>query len=63
MNAGAARNSAGATAPVTAEPVLTIANLSVSVRGEDGPREVVSSLSLTLKRGETLCIAGESGSG
>ncbi|TJX70220.1 MAG: ABC transporter ATP-binding protein, partial [Mesorhizobium sp.] len=44
-------------------PILTIANLSVSVRGEDGSREVVSDLSLTLKRGETLCIAGESGSG
>ncbi|KRB21430.1 ABC transporter ATP-binding protein [Mesorhizobium sp. Root172] len=37
--------------------------LSVSVRGEDGGREVVSDLSFTLARGETLCIAGESGSG
>ncbi|ESY30416.1 ABC transporter ATP-binding protein [Mesorhizobium sp. LNJC391B00] len=44
-------------------PVLSIANLSVSVRGEDGERNVVSNLSLTLARGETLCIAGESGSG
>ncbi|ESW73407.1 ABC transporter ATP-binding protein [Mesorhizobium sp. C277A] len=44
-------------------PVLSIANLSVSVRGEDGERIVVSNLSLTLARGETLCIAGESGSG
>ncbi|MER9329695.1 ABC transporter ATP-binding protein [Mesorhizobium sp. M0488] len=43
--------------------ILDIANLSVSVRGEDGERDVVSNLSLTLKRGETLCIAGESGSG
>ncbi|WP_421915250.1 ABC transporter ATP-binding protein [Mesorhizobium sp.] len=43
--------------------VLDIAGLSVSVRGEDGEREVVSGLSLTLSRGETLCIAGESGSG
>ena len=33
------------------------------MRGEDGEREVVSNLSLTLARGETLCIAGESGSG
>ncbi|MER9842864.1 ABC transporter ATP-binding protein [Mesorhizobium australicum] len=47
----------------TPEPILTIANLRVSVRGEEGAREVVSDLSLTLKRGETLCIAGESGSG
>ncbi|PBB97268.1 ABC transporter ATP-binding protein [Mesorhizobium sp. WSM3862] len=45
------------------EAVLEIAGLSVSVRGEDGEREVVSGLSLSLKRGETLCIAGESGSG
>ncbi|RUX74822.1 MULTISPECIES: ABC transporter ATP-binding protein [unclassified Mesorhizobium] len=45
------------------EPILDIANLSVSVRGEEGEREVVSDLSLTLSRGETLCIAGESGSG
>ncbi|MES0025791.1 MULTISPECIES: ABC transporter ATP-binding protein [unclassified Mesorhizobium] len=44
-------------------PVLSIANLCVSVRGEDGERQVVSNLSLTLARGETLCIAGESGSG
>ncbi|MER8444300.1 ABC transporter ATP-binding protein [Mesorhizobium sp. M1066] len=47
----------------TPEPVLDIANLCVSVRGEEGEREVVSDLSLTLARGETLCIAGESGSG
>jgi peptide/nickel transport system ATP-binding protein len=44
-------------------PILDIANLTVSVRGEDGERDVVSNLSLTLARGETLCIAGESGSG
>ncbi|MER8463179.1 ABC transporter ATP-binding protein [Mesorhizobium sp. M1396] len=47
----------------TPKPILDIANLSVSVRGEDGEREVVSNLSLRLTRGETLCIAGESGSG
>ncbi|TPK82332.1 ABC transporter ATP-binding protein [Mesorhizobium sp. B2-4-13] len=47
----------------TPETILTIANLCVSVRGGEGSREVVSNLSLTLKRGETLCIAGESGSG
>ncbi|MBZ9960572.1 ABC transporter ATP-binding protein [Mesorhizobium sp. BR1-1-14] len=45
------------------ETILDIANLSVSVRGEDGERDVVSNLSLTLSRGETLCIVGESGSG
>ena len=59
-------NGSGATAPDPASatgPVLDVAGLSVSVRGEDGEREVVSNLSLTLARGETLCIAGESGSG
>ncbi|RUX95806.1 ABC transporter ATP-binding protein, partial [Mesorhizobium sp. M7D.F.Ca.US.004.01.2.1] len=63
MTAGAGKKRTGAAAPVTAGPVLDIAGLSVSVRGEDGEREVVSDLSLTLARGETLCIAGESGSG
>ena len=33
------------------------------MRGEDGARDVVRDLSFTLARGETLCIAGESGSG
>ena len=63
MNAGVDKKRAGATAPATAGPVLDIAGLSVRVRGEDGERDVVSNLSLTLARGETLCIAGESGSG
>jgi len=59
-------NGSGATAPDPASatgPVLDVAGLSVSVRGEDGEREVVSDLSFSLARGETLCIAGESGSG
>ncbi|MFK0689237.1 ABC transporter ATP-binding protein [Mesorhizobium sp. IMUNJ 23033] len=66
MNARAANKPAGAAAPVgsiAARPVLDIAGLCVSVRGEDGEREVVSDLSFRLQRGETLCIAGESGSG
>ncbi|WP_287059665.1 ABC transporter ATP-binding protein [Mesorhizobium sp.] len=56
----------GAPAPavsVTAGPVLEISDLTVSVRGEDGERPVVSDLSFSLGHGETLCIAGESGSG
>jgi peptide/nickel transport system ATP-binding protein len=64
MTAHAKRSGAIAPDPTVAEsPVLEIAGLSVSVRGEDGGREVVCDLSFTLKRGETLCIAGESGSG
>ncbi|MGB3536997.1 MAG: ABC transporter ATP-binding protein [Mesorhizobium sp.] len=56
----------GTTVPegkIAAEPVLSVSGLTVAVRGEDGAREVVSDLSFTLARGETLCIAGESGSG
>jgi peptide/nickel transport system ATP-binding protein len=44
-------------------PVLKVAGLTVSVRGEEGERPVVCDLSFSLAHGETLCIAGESGSG
>ena len=44
-------------------PVLDVSDLTVAVRGEDGEREVVCGLSFSVARGETLCIAGESGSG
>ncbi len=53
----------GAPAPMPDKPVLDVAGLTISVRGEDGERAVVSDLSFSLSRGETLCIAGESGSG
>ena len=54
----------GAAAPDNAVgPVLSVSGLTVSVRSEDGEREVVSDLSLDLMGSETLCIAGESGSG
>ncbi|RWK90509.1 MAG: ABC transporter ATP-binding protein, partial [Mesorhizobium sp.] len=66
MSKGAGNTRTGAAGPaasITAGAVLEISGLTVSVRGEDGERPVVSDLSLTLARGETLCIAGESGSG
>ena len=44
-------------------PVLTVQNLTVSVATEAGLKPLVSDLSFTLRRGETLAIAGESGSG
>src|SRR5262245_52588126 len=62
----------GMTLHPTAEPdvvnaqgnaVLSISHLTITVRGEEGERPVVSDLSFSLARGETLCIAGESGSG
>ena len=44
-------------------PVLSVQNLTVSVSTEAGLRPLVSNLSFTLRKGETLAIAGESGSG
>ena len=45
------------------EPVLEIRDLSVSLPAwADRPR-AVNSVSLTVGRGETLCVVGESGSG
>ena len=49
-----------ATAP---ETVLQVDGLCVSVRTEAGLRPLVQDISFTLSRGETLAIAGESGSG
>ncbi len=65
MSAGSA-NRSGAFAPdhpAEDRPALSISGLTVSLRGEVGERAIVSDLSFVLNRGETLCIAGESGSG
>ena len=43
--------------------VLSVEGLTVSVRTEAGMRALVEGLSFDLRRGETLAIAGESGSG
>ena len=53
-------NAGAATAP---EAVLRVEGLRVSVRTEAGLKPLVEDLSFTLNRGETLVIAGESGSG
>ena len=45
------------------EPVLAVRDLSVEVATPRGARRVLDSLDLTLAAGETLCLAGESGSG
>ncbi|MDB5562410.1 MAG: transporter-like protein [Hyphomicrobiales bacterium] len=44
-------------------PLLSVQNLTVSVATPAGASVVVDRLSFDLNRGETLCIAGESGSG
>ena len=47
----------------TVSPLLQVRDLVTQVATPDGARTVVDRLSFDLKRGETLCIAGESGSG
>ncbi|WP_165905356.1 ABC transporter ATP-binding protein [Rhodovulum euryhalinum] len=47
----------------TPRPVLTVEGLTIQVATPDGAKPVVEDLGFTLNRGETLCLAGESGSG
>jgi len=47
----------------TVSPLLQVRDLVTQVATPDGARTVVDRLSFDLRRGETLCIAGESGSG
>ncbi|MFN4130402.1 MAG: dipeptide ABC transporter ATP-binding protein [Paracoccaceae bacterium] len=44
-------------------PVLSVEGLTISVRTEHGLRPLVQDFSFSVNRGETLAIAGESGSG
>ena len=44
-------------------PVLDVRDLTISVQTDAGLKTLVDSLSFTLNKGETLAIAGESGSG
>ena len=46
-----------------AEPILAVRNLSVDARTPEGLRPVLEDVSFTIQPGETLCLAGESGSG
>ncbi|WP_343081012.1 ABC transporter ATP-binding protein [Ostreiculturibacter nitratireducens] len=57
------KSRSGADLAPDAAPVLTVEELTVSVRTGAGLKPLVSDLSFALRRGETLCIAGESGSG
>ena len=45
------------------EPILAVRDLCVDARTPEGLRPVLEDVSFTLHPGETLCLAGESGSG
>src|ERR1700735_2602899 len=45
------------------EPILAVRDLAVDARTPEGLRPVLEEVSFTLRPGETLCLAGESGSG
>jgi peptide/nickel transport system ATP-binding protein len=45
------------------EPILTVENLCIDARTPEGLRPVLENVDFTLDPGETLCLAGESGSG
>ncbi len=45
------------------QPVLTVEDLCIDARTPEGLRPVLENVSFTLDPGETLCLAGESGSG
>ncbi|MBC7152767.1 MAG: ABC transporter ATP-binding protein [Rhizobium sp.] len=44
-------------------PLVSIENLRVEFRGEDGPIVGVENVSFSIAPGETVCVVGESGSG
>ncbi|MEZ2126715.1 MULTISPECIES: dipeptide ABC transporter ATP-binding protein [unclassified Sinorhizobium] len=52
-----------AIAETSSEALLSVRDLVVQVATPSGAKAVVDRLSFDLRRGETLCIAGESGSG
>ncbi len=44
-------------------PLLSVQGLVIDARTPEGPRRILDDVSFDLAKGETLCLAGESGSG
>lgn len=63
MNVSSVKTSVAPVATDDRPTVLSLRNLNISVRSDAGIMPLVQDLSFDLKRGETLAIAGESGSG
>jgi peptide/nickel transport system permease protein len=59
----AAANLAGALAPLATDEVLRVGGLNVMVRLKDLEAPVLTDLSLTINKGETMGLVGESGCG
>ncbi len=48
---------------IPSAPILSVRNLNVDARTPEGRKSVLKNISFDLASGETLCLAGESGSG
>jgi len=57
------REPSNAAEPGAGTPVLEIRDLVTTFKTRSGPFRAVDGVSLTLRRGQTLCVVGESGSG
>jgi peptide/nickel transport system ATP-binding protein len=49
--------------PGRVDPILEVTNLEVALRTDDGVVHAVDGFSLSLERGRTVCVVGESGCG
>lgn len=63
LNVARRATSSAAAAPEDQEGVVAVRNLKVEFPGEEKTVEILSDVSLSIRRGETLGLVGESGSG